>query len=501
MKYGIVDRHLNNPIHQDEPAYGRPPLQHKFALADFAIEEAGETVPEHTQYYESNTVVREQPRTSNPGALDQEIEFAQPVALLLVFFGIPAAPPRPIYSRALRSLSSARSQEPDEKDFWFHEEYLSALGGNSGNSGNEAEEMSGVATANRDGSSFGSIIDPISSWTPRYRTPKEALTDLAAWAPSVLEYDPRKPVYDPLSWSSDWLEKAYLVIDDSRTTARLKTLCALFPEELDHIQVVLEYALRFSMPFELYTKMQDVGTFRNHQLSSLALKTLPAVYNMGYVDQVMTWAGTSDAARFGVCVGTTHQPLQKPNAIAFVAKGGICKFVAELFAPDLVYRFVRGPSEQVSEFGKGKTTRLMINGESTLCISDQVSNLEVAILLGHVKGKKTEQERSLWPSQALLEQHCLHVCGYLSSSAYTVLEYLSHRILVEKIYDWKSKAEWKAYLRGGSKGLHAPASVPTKADFEKGWRILDSSFPVDWQHAAVSKLVLPEVFDNHATQN
>jgi hypothetical protein len=96
MKYGIVDRHLygarplvnwstiriyaerfkalireseretvctffrNNPIHPDEPAYGRQLLQHKFMLQDFAFEEVGETVPEQARHYESNTVVREQ---------------------------------------------------------------------------------------------------------------------------------------------------------------------------------------------------------------------------------------------------------------------------------------------------------------------------------------------------------------------------------------------------------------------------------------------------------
>jgi hypothetical protein len=200
-------------------------------------------------------------------------------------------------------------------------------------------------------------------------------------------------------------------------------------------------------------------------------------------------------------MGSIYQLLQKPNAIAFIAKGGVCKFVAELFAPDLVYRFVRGPSEQVSEFGKGKTPRLTIEGQSVLCINDQVTDVEVAILLGHVKGKNSDQERSLWPSQSLLEQHSLHVRGYLSSGAYVLLEYLSNRILTEKIYDWRTKAEWKSYLRSGAKGLYAPASVPSKADFDEGWRILDSSFPADWQHAPIGKITLPERFEPHSHRN
>jgi hypothetical protein len=386
-------------------------------------------------------------------------------------------------------------------DAWFQEEFQSAAGsaGSVASIGDDDERAE--FAIEQDDTPFDAPIDAVNSWAPKYRTAKEAMDDLAAWAPSVMEYEPKKPAYDPLSWNSDWLDKAYLVIEDPRTMARLKALCALFPDELDNIQVVLEYAMRFGMPFELCTKLQDAGSFRNHQLSVLALNTLPAVYNMGYTDQIMTWAGSSDAAQFGVYMGSIYQLLQKPNAVAFIAKGGICKFVAELFAPDLAYRFVRGPSEQVSEFGKGKTPRLTIDGQSTLCICDQVTDLEVAILLGYVKGKNSEQERSLWPSQALLEQHSLHVRGYMSSGAYTLFEYLRNRILVEKIYDWKTKIEWKAYLRGGAKGEYAPTIVPSKADFEKGWKILDNSYPLDWQHAAVSKIVLPERFDPHAHRN
>lgn len=107
MKYGIVDRHLygarplinrstirvyaerfkaliregeretvctffrNNPIHPDEPAYGRPPLRHRFSLTDFALEEVGEAVTDQVRYYESNTVVREQVKNLYAPQLDR----------------------------------------------------------------------------------------------------------------------------------------------------------------------------------------------------------------------------------------------------------------------------------------------------------------------------------------------------------------------------------------------------------------------------------------------
>jgi hypothetical protein len=352
-----------------------------------------------------------------------------------------------------------------------------------------------VGPPGRRGSPFEAIENPVHTWIAGFQTQEQAIAALEDWIPRVMDLDPRAPAYDPLPWNLAWLAKAYFATDDKHTVPRLKALAALFSDEMDSMTVVLEYAMRFGVSFEIYSKLQDAGEHRNMQLSPLALNTLPAMYDLGYSDQVMTWAGNSDAAQYGIYLGSIFTLLQRPNAVAFIAMGGVCKYVAELFAPDLAYRFAQGPSEQVSEFGKGKTARLIINGQSTLCITDQVSPIEIAMLLGHVKAKNSEQERSLWPSPAILECHSLHFRGYLSEGAYKQLEYLRHRIVVEKIYDWKSKAEWKAFLRGGSKEENAPRVVPAKSDFEDGWKILDKSFPLDWQHTPIGDIVLPERFE------
>jgi hypothetical protein len=158
-------------------------------------------------------------------------------------------------------LSSVRSSKSDEIDTWFQEEFQSAAGSpggaaNDDDGRDEAREFD----PKQDSSPFDTSLDTLNKWSTKYRTQKEAVDDLAAWAPAVLEYEPKKPAYDPLSWNSDWLGKAYLVVEDPHTLARLKTLCALFPDELDNLQVVLEYAMRFGMAFELYTKLEDEGT-------------------------------------------------------------------------------------------------------------------------------------------------------------------------------------------------------------------------------------------------
>jgi hypothetical protein len=43
-----------------------------------------------------------------------------------------------------------------------------------------------------------------------------------------------------------------------------------------------------------------------------------------------------------------------------------------------------------------------------------------------------------------------------------------------------------------------PAVVPKKSDFAEGQRLLDRSFPVDWQHAEADDIVLPEEFEPHS---
>jgi hypothetical protein len=151
--------------------------------------------------------------------------------------------------RQIRSLSSVHDTKSVEEEAWFQEEFQSAAEGN-GSDTSDADDQRGPGSfaARLDDTPFDDPIDAMNTWSPKYRSSKEALDELAAWAPSVMEYNPKKPVYDPLSWNTDWLDKVYLVIEDPWTLARLKTLCALFPSELDNIQVVLEYAMRLACP-------------------------------------------------------------------------------------------------------------------------------------------------------------------------------------------------------------------------------------------------------------
>jgi hypothetical protein len=348
------------------------------------------------------------------------------------------------------------------------------------------------ARGNR-GSPFSDPPSPREAWTSDFQTRDHALDAIKRLAPTILDIKPRQPAYGELNWDFTWLKHVFLVCSDSRTATRLKTLTATLWPDLNRVEDVLEYALRFGMPFEVYTDLNRVNRFRNVNLSALERNTLPSVYAYGYGDQLMQWSGGGEE-QYRLYQGSLHI-LGRPNAVAFLGMGGLCKFVAEVYAPDLADRFARGPSHQVAEFVAGKQRWISVDGEAAAHSTDQVSPREVSILLGQVSGKRESDAVSLWPPLALLEKHCPHVRGYLSIGAYDFLESLRRKIVDEKKYEWKSNAEWKRVLRGSAKGKFVPAVVPTQANFDEMDDVLARSFPVDWGEVSLGKLGLPERFE------
>ncbi|KAK7007002.1 hypothetical protein R3P38DRAFT_3213069 [Favolaschia claudopus] len=351
-----------------------------------------------------------------------------------------------------------------------------------------------VATAGDSGLPAAPTVLQVASQY-HYNTENEAVVALDQFTPMIVEREPRLKPYVNSQWNIPWLDSGVLVMDDSRTLVRLKFLAAINPFALSNIKSVLELAIRFAMPFEIYIPLAKANDFRDPSLSVLAKNSLAAVYRAGYHDEPMSWAGLGEEHQYNIYQANLLHLLERPNAVAFIAKGGICKFVAELYAPNLAYRFFQGPSAQVSEFARGKTRRIEKGDHPGLYTSDQVSEAEVSMLLGYVKGASMGGDKTLWPPQALFEKYSTHMRGYISSGAYSMLDNLRRKIVVEQCYEWRTRQEWVAYLRGGCRGRFAPFHAPRAEDFERGSRMLGFSFPMDWECENVSRIVLPETFD------
>ncbi|KAJ7813628.1 hypothetical protein B0H13DRAFT_2382333 [Mycena leptocephala] len=405
--------------------------------------------------------------------------------------------------RRSRSLISERTLDSNGEKSDFVEEYSTAAAQGVG----EIEEPPASSTpelvvARRDsGEHPFTGPSPVQTWEPGFQTEEQARDAIEAWAPSVVELIPVYGSYRGLVWNREWLKDAVLVCDDERTYWRLKAYAAIF-KGFTKFEELLEVAIRMAMPFAVYIKRSDVPNFVKQNISPLDLNTLGALYAPGYVDQPLVWTGPGGGpAVYGQYEGRVGSLLKRPEAIAFVPIGGVCRFVSEVYDEDIVYRYARGPSLQVSEFDEGEARRIDRLGGSAFYTADRVSNSEIYLLLGHIAGESSSADRTLWPTPEVFECESPHMRGYLSEGAHAILSNLRRDIIEKKRYKWRTYSQWKEYFRVGSKRIHEPKSIPRKADFEAGAEMIKRAFPINWLEMEIGNIILPEEFEPHAQRD
>jgi hypothetical protein len=342
---------------------------------------------------------------------------------------------------------------------------------------------------------------PVHTWEPGFQTEEQARDAIEAWAPAIVELIPVYGSYPGLVWNQEWLANAVLVCDDERSYWRLKTYAAVF-KGFSKFEELLEVAIRMALPFALFIKRSDVRKFSRQEISALDLNTLGALYTPGYVDQPLVWTGARGGpAVYGQYEGRVGSLLGRPEAIAFVPLGGVCRFVAEVYDENIVYRYAQGPSLQVSEFDEGEARQIERLKGSVFYTSDRVSHSEIYLLLGHIAGSSSSADRTLWPTPEVFECESPHMRGYLSESAHAILVNLRHNIIDKKRYKWRTYSQWKEYFRVGSKRIHEPKLIPKKRDFEEGAEMIKKAFPINWLDMDIGDIVLPELFEPHAQRD
>ncbi|KAJ7606932.1 hypothetical protein DFH06DRAFT_947808, partial [Mycena polygramma] len=215
-------------------------------------------------------------------------------------------------------------------------------------------------------------------------------------------------------------------------------------------------------------------------------------YQPGFEDLSLTWGKGGAPAVYVQYEANLNNLLARPEAVAFIAMGGILRYVAELYEENLVYRFAQGPSLQVTQFDKGAAYLYLRGGEEEFYTTDQVSHSEVGILLGVLPGAHPGQLRTLWPTPELFESESPHMRGYLSEGAYAILENIRREIFVSHDPRWRTRAQWREYFRVGCKRIHEPAVVPSDKDFKDGEDLFRRSFPVSWLNMEIPDIILPE---------
>jgi hypothetical protein len=175
--------------------------------------------------------------------------------------------------------------------------------------------------------------------------------------------------------------------------------------------------------------------------------------------------------------------------------GGILSFIAQIYDKELVYRFLEGPSVQVTQFAKGKTCWVNDGEGDEVWSTDQVSEGEISVLLGHVVTGNPATDTFLWPHPSWLEKESDHFHGVWTAGAYQFMQNLKRHIIDEKDYVWRTRKEWTRFIRTGNRGQYAAVQIPTMADFSDRLALIESAFPLEWEKKLLVDIPMPETFD------
>ncbi|KAJ7873403.1 hypothetical protein B0H13DRAFT_2349100 [Mycena leptocephala] len=340
---------------------------------------------------------------------------------------------------------------------------------------------------------FDDAPGPLESFQARFQSREEAVQAIREWSSCMTEFQAPIVWNTDVWWNRTWLEKAILICEDSRTPIRMKVWAACC--ELGDLCDVLNMALCYGAAFALYVKLSDVRKVGMPvHVSSLLRSTVESLYDVGFTEIFLQF-GSGGAACYGRYLSQILALLSRPHAVAFIAAGGILSFIAQNYDKELVYRFLEGPSVQVTEYAKGKTCWINNGEEDEVWSTDQVSEGEISVLLGHVVTGNPATDTFLWPHPSWLEKESDHFNGAWTEGAYKFLQNLKRRIFIEKDYVWRTRKEWTRYIRTGNKGQFAAGYVPTPEDFADGKRMIESAFPVEWEKKLLPDITIPEKFD------
>ncbi|KAF8142180.1 hypothetical protein K438DRAFT_1785039 [Mycena galopus ATCC 62051] len=190
--------------------------------------------------------------------------------------------------------------------------------------------------------------------------------------------------------------------------------------------------------------------------------------------------------------------LSRPETPNCIPRGGVIRFVAEVYCPDLVDHFARGPSLQVLEFNRGESRLFTLKGDETFWTADHISQSQEGVLLGLIPGDLPATDCTLWPTPELFEQESSHMRGYLSQGAYRIVMKLHNDITgPNPKLVWCTRSEWTTYFQGGQTGKNRILDaeiVPSSKDFEEGRKLFEVSYPSNWSPILVKDMALPEKF-------
>ncbi|KAJ7499678.1 hypothetical protein FB451DRAFT_1014775 [Mycena latifolia] len=454
-----VTFHRQNPIAKDEPPFARRQPGHRFELSDFASEEVG-TASESATFYESTYLIREQVKNRCAPRESEGRTFNNYNGMLN------SEPPKSLIER-MQGADFLRIRAP------MSPSRRSGRSEDLGISASLEHSLTGRRRSSR------SLSPRVHQEAARRRGRRPSLGK----------------AYPEWYWNIDWVNQSILVCDDSRSLVQMKTWAICDEDATDFIEI-LNRAVRSGVSFALYIKIEDVNNMGpTTPITALQRHTLSSLYAPGHREPALAYE-TGGEALYARYLSRLDTLLPRLHAVAFIAAGGVVSFVAQLYAENLAERFREGPSAQLTGLQSGQK-RFIGEGESgRWYTTDQVSEDEVQMLLGHIATGNPATEQWLWPPPVLLEERSVHVQGGAwSPGFYSFLSNLEKSNIRKKVYKFRTTKEWIKYIENGNKGAFAPSSVPSEEDFDEGWALIRKTFPLDWTKMPIKDIKLPEPYD------
>ncbi|KAJ7246354.1 hypothetical protein C8J57DRAFT_1523484 [Mycena rebaudengoi] len=341
-------------------------------------------------------------------------------------------------------------------------------------------------------------IDLGSSSHEEYSTPipdeERYAQALMAQSRIILGGEPCVALPAGASWSDLWLSKAVLVFHTQEAQARVRTFANL-RTDVENIVDVLNLTIRYGIPLTLYLKEDDIKLFRQPSLTYQELLLVAAMYEPGYVESPLQELASPEST-YGAYTARMGAIFARPHAPAFIGEGGMLSWIAQVYAPGLVARFMEGPSLRVTEFRRGQIMAGRKGGKlSDVYTRDCVSADEKELVYGRIPNvKDSSRTLYLWPPQWLLDESSDHFHGMMNGGCQALFDNLCEEIKSGR-YRWRTRGGWLSYFRNGNRNNFAPAVIPTSKDFKDTTAlILKAHQNLDWNRMPLAEIVVPEIF-------
>ncbi|KAF8143803.1 hypothetical protein K438DRAFT_1783376 [Mycena galopus ATCC 62051] len=315
------------------------------------------------------------------------------------------------------------------------------------------------------------------------------------WSDKSLEPSPGYPEYEGIRWNLKWLTQGKLVCS-TQFALKMKSLAALHPE-VRQITDLLEMAIWYGIPFAIFVKRSSMREYRDVMIAPLVLQTMSTTYEPGFQDVTLEWSRVKgSASAFNLYKSNIGILLSCPEAAAIVACGGVMRFMAEIFDPDIVRCYALGPSLQVSQFNRGESRLFRGQSGEEFWTTKLITASEKNILLGHIVGDNQDSDRTF---PEVFEAGSSHMRGYLSTGALKILNGLKYEYFQDPPnLHWYTPSQWHRHFRNGRTGRFKdtePLFIPDKAHWAEGKELFDGTYPKNWEAIDLCDIQIPEVYE------